>query len=50
MEKIGGRKALEKERLDAMNKPPDIKRSCWVKYKKEAFISGEIQSDELILS
>ncbi|XP_039972878.1 myosin-16-like [Xiphias gladius] len=36
----------EKERLDAMNKPYDIKRSCWVKDEKEAFIAGEIQSEE----
>ncbi|XP_026180047.1 myosin-16-like [Mastacembelus armatus] len=37
---------LEKERLDAMNKPYDIKRSCWVKDEKEAFIAGEIQSED----
>uniref|UniRef100_A0A8D0CVK5 Myosin heavy chain 16 n=1 Tax=Sander lucioperca TaxID=283035 RepID=A0A8D0CVK5_SANLU len=36
----------EKERLDAMNKPYDIKRSCWVKAEKEAFIAGEIQSED----
>lgn len=36
----------EKERLDAMNKPYDIKRSCWVKDEKEAFIAGEIQSED----
>nr|XP_046271782.1 myosin-16-like [Scatophagus argus] len=35
----------EKERLDAMNKSYDIKRSCWVKDEKEAFITGEIQSE-----
>ncbi|XP_050929630.1 myosin-16 [Lates calcarifer] len=37
---------LEKERLDAMNKPYDIKRSCWIKDEKEAFIAGEIQSED----
>ncbi|XP_071330359.1 myosin-16-like [Trachinotus anak] len=37
---------LEKERLDAMNKPYDIKRSCWVKDEKEAFLAGEIQSED----
>ncbi|XP_037648480.1 myosin-16-like [Sebastes umbrosus] len=37
---------LEKERLDAMNKPYDIKRSCWIKDEKDAFISGEIQSED----
>ncbi|XP_047184270.1 myosin-16-like [Scophthalmus maximus] len=36
----------EKERLDAMNKPYDIKRSCWVKDQKEAFVAGEIQSED----
>ncbi|XP_068192218.1 myosin-16-like [Antennarius striatus] len=36
----------EKERLDAMNKTYDIKRSCWVKDEKEAFIAGEIQSED----
>ncbi|XP_058509104.1 myosin-16-like [Solea solea] len=36
----------EKERMDVMNKPYDIKRSCWVKDEKEAFIAGEIQSDD----
>ncbi|KAG7239436.1 hypothetical protein INR49_028907 [Caranx melampygus] len=36
----------EKERLDAMNKPYDIKRSCWVKDEKEAFVAGEIQSED----
>ncbi|KAF3700456.1 Myosin-16 [Channa argus] len=36
----------EKERLDAMNKPYDIKRSCWIKDEKEAFIAGEIQSED----
>uniref|UniRef100_A0A667XSN2 Myosin-16-like n=1 Tax=Myripristis murdjan TaxID=586833 RepID=A0A667XSN2_9TELE len=36
----------EKERLDAMNKPYDIKRSCWVRDEKEAFVAGEVQSEE----
>lgn len=29
-----------------MNKPYDIKRLCWVKDEKEAFIAGEIQSED----
>ncbi|XP_059204632.1 myosin-16-like [Centropristis striata] len=29
-----------------MNKPYDIKRSCWIKDEKEAFIAGDIQSEE----
>uniref|UniRef100_A0A8B9KPQ9 Uncharacterized protein n=1 Tax=Astyanax mexicanus TaxID=7994 RepID=A0A8B9KPQ9_ASTMX len=36
----------EKERLEAMNRPYDIKKSCWVKHEKEGFIAGEIQSDD----
>ncbi|XP_076123191.1 myosin-16-like [Alosa pseudoharengus] len=36
----------EKEKLDAVNKPYDIKKSCWVKDDKDAFVAGEIQSDE----
>ncbi|XP_067089110.1 myosin-16-like [Osmerus mordax] len=36
----------EKERLEAMAKPYDIKRTCWVKDEKEAFVGGEIQSEE----
>ncbi|XP_051797509.1 myosin-16-like [Acanthochromis polyacanthus] len=36
----------EKERLDAMNKAYDIKRSCWVKDDKEAFVAGEITSED----
>ncbi|XP_054616465.1 myosin-16-like isoform X1 [Dunckerocampus dactyliophorus] len=36
----------DKERMDAMNKPYDIKRSCWVKDEKEAFVAGEIQSED----
>ncbi|KAF3813902.1 hypothetical protein GH733_017934 [Mirounga leonina] len=37
---------LEKERIEAMNKPYDIKKSCWVKDEKEGFIAGEIQSEQ----
>uniref|UniRef100_A0A2K5C5D5 Myosin heavy chain 16 n=1 Tax=Aotus nancymaae TaxID=37293 RepID=A0A2K5C5D5_AOTNA len=36
----------EKERIEAMNKPYDIKRSCWVKDEKEGFVAGEIQSEQ----
>lgn len=36
----------EKERLDAMNKPYDIKHSSWVKDEREAFIAREIQSED----
>uniref|UniRef100_A0A8C3SXI7 Myosin-16 n=1 Tax=Chelydra serpentina TaxID=8475 RepID=A0A8C3SXI7_CHESE len=36
----------EKEKLEAMNKPYDIKKSCWVKDEKEGFVAGEIQSDK----
>ncbi|XP_061080576.1 myosin-16-like [Conger conger] len=36
----------EKERLEAMAKPYDIKKSCWVKDEKEGFIAGEIQSEQ----
>ncbi|XP_030646524.1 myosin-16-like [Chanos chanos] len=36
----------EKEKLEAMNKPYDIKKSCWVKDEKEAFLAGEIQSED----
>nr|ABB96414.1 masticatory myosin heavy chain 2M [Canis lupus familiaris] len=36
----------EKERIEAMNKPYDIKKSCWVKDEKEGFIAGEIQSEQ----
>ncbi|XP_075850961.1 LOW QUALITY PROTEIN: putative uncharacterized protein MYH16 [Microcebus murinus] len=36
----------DKERIEAMNKPYDIKRSCWVKDEKEGFIPGEIQSEQ----
>ncbi|KAM6957857.1 myosin-16-like [Aplochiton taeniatus] len=36
----------EKERLEAMAKPYDIKRTCWVKDTKDAFVPGEIQSEE----
>ncbi|XP_042561458.1 myosin-16-like [Clupea harengus] len=37
---------VEKERLDAMNKPYDIKKSCWVKDDKDAYVAGEVQSDD----
>ncbi|KAL4658223.1 myosin-16-like [Arapaima gigas] len=36
----------EKEKLEAMNKPYDIKKSCWVKDEKEAFIAAEIQTEQ----
>ncbi|KAG7459989.1 hypothetical protein MATL_G00216420 [Megalops atlanticus] len=36
----------EKEKIEAMAKPYDIKKSCWVKDEKEAFIAGEIQSEQ----
>uniref|UniRef100_A0A8C4TC04 Myosin-16 n=1 Tax=Erpetoichthys calabaricus TaxID=27687 RepID=A0A8C4TC04_ERPCA len=36
----------EKEKLDAINKPYDIKKSCWVKDDKEAFIAAEVQSEK----
>lgn len=36
----------DKEKLDAINKPYDIKKSCWVKDDKDAFVAGEIQSDD----
>ncbi|KAM5229350.1 uncharacterized protein MYH16 [Ctenodactylus gundi] len=36
----------DKERIEAMNKPYDIKRSCWVKDEKEGFVAGEIQSEQ----
>ncbi|KAL2100734.1 hypothetical protein ACEWY4_002495 [Coilia grayii] len=36
----------EKEKLEAINKPYDIKKSCWVKDEKEAYVAGEIQSDD----
>ncbi|XP_001511881.2 myosin-16 [Ornithorhynchus anatinus] len=36
----------EKERIEAMNKPYDIKKSCWVKDEKEGFVAGEIQSEQ----
>ncbi|CAB1452316.1 unnamed protein product [Pleuronectes platessa] len=31
---------VEKERLEAMNTPHDIKRSCWIKDEKEASLLG----------
>nr|XP_015215931.1 PREDICTED: myosin-16-like [Lepisosteus oculatus] len=36
----------EQEKLDAMSKPYDIKKSCWVKDEKEAFIAAEIQAEK----
>ncbi|KAJ6659797.1 hypothetical protein lerEdw1_018513 [Lerista edwardsae] len=35
----------DKEKIEAMSKPYDIKRSCWVKDDKEGFVAGEIQSE-----
>ncbi|XP_032086660.1 myosin-16 [Thamnophis elegans] len=35
----------EKEKIEAISKPYDIKKSCWVKDEKEGFIAGEIQSE-----
>ncbi|KAM9261527.1 LOW QUALITY PROTEIN: uncharacterized protein MYH16 [Cariama cristata] len=34
----------EKQRTEAMNKPYDIKTSCWVKDEQGGFLAGEIQS------
>ncbi|XP_029433444.1 myosin-16 isoform X2 [Rhinatrema bivittatum] len=36
----------EKEKLEALSKPYDIKKSCWVKDEKEGFLAAEIQSDK----
>lgn len=36
----------EKEKTEAMNKPYDIKTSCWVKDGKGGFLAGEIQSEK----
>jgi len=36
----------EKERMDAINRPYDSKRSCWVRDEKEAFVAAEIQSED----
>ncbi|XP_066529702.1 myosin-16-like [Hoplias malabaricus] len=36
----------EKEKLEAINKSYDIKKSCWLRNEKEGFISGEIQSED----
>ena len=36
----------DKGRIEGMNKPYDIKRSCWVKDEKEGFIAGENQSEQ----
>uniref|UniRef100_H9GJ77 Myosin heavy chain 16 n=1 Tax=Anolis carolinensis TaxID=28377 RepID=H9GJ77_ANOCA len=35
----------EKERIEAISRPYDIKKSCWVKDDKEGFLAGEIQSE-----
>ncbi|ETE60061.1 Myosin-7 [Ophiophagus hannah] len=35
----------EKEKIEAISKPYDIKKSCWVKDEKEGFLAGEIQSE-----
>lgn len=35
----------EKEKIEAVSKPYDIKKSCWVKDEKEGFLAGEIQSE-----
>lgn len=35
----------EKERIEAISKPYDIKKSVWVKDEKEGFVAGEIQSE-----
>ena len=36
----------DKGRIEAMNKPCDVKRSCWVKDEKEGFVAGENQSEQ----
>ncbi|XP_026857951.2 myosin-16-like [Electrophorus electricus] len=36
---------LEKEKLEAINKCYDIKKSCWVRDEKEGYIAGDIQSE-----
>uniref|UniRef100_A0A4W3JXD9 Myosin-7-like n=1 Tax=Callorhinchus milii TaxID=7868 RepID=A0A4W3JXD9_CALMI len=35
----------EKEKLEFMSRPYDIKKSCWVSDTKDGFIPGEIQSE-----
>ncbi|XP_013376680.1 PREDICTED: myosin-3-like [Chinchilla lanigera] len=35
-----------KKRTEAMGKPYDIKRSCWITDEKESFMAGEIESEE----
>ncbi|KAK2836602.1 hypothetical protein Q7C36_014471 [Tachysurus vachellii] len=37
---------VEKEKLEAMSRPYDIKKSCWVRDDKEGFIAGEIQAED----
>ncbi|KPP71628.1 myosin-6-like [Scleropages formosus] len=36
----------ESEKLEAVAKPYDIKKSCWVHDEKEGFIAGEVQTDD----
>ncbi|XP_078095930.1 myosin-16-like [Mustelus asterias] len=36
----------EKEKLEYMSRPYDIKKSCWIKDEKDGFIDGEIQSEQ----
>ncbi|XP_055507873.1 myosin-16-like [Leucoraja erinacea] len=36
----------EKEKLEYLKKPYDIKRSCWIKDEKSGFVEGEIQSEK----
>ena len=36
----------DKGRIEAMNKPCDIKRSGWVKDGKAGFVAGENQSEQ----
>ena len=35
-----------KEKTEAMNKPYDIKTSCWVKDEKRCFFAGDIWSEK----
>lgn len=37
---------VEKEKLEAMSRSYDIKKSCWVRDDKEGFIAGEIQAED----
>ncbi|GCC29929.1 myosin-16-like [Chiloscyllium punctatum] len=36
----------EKEKLEYMSKPYDIKKSCWIKDEKDGFVAAEIQSEQ----